>query len=287
MLKNFAQQDLLKTSNYDDICITFKGWALVHPFFCLDVFQKVSLIFLSFKCSILFQIGFNISSMHNDMSHLELFSKSKHQDPTGLVPSVIESTPRGERSFDLFSRLLRERIVFLASEVNDTIASIIVGQLLLLDSEDSTKDIYLYINSPGGSVTAGLSIYDTMQHVRADVNTICMGQCASMGAFLLSSGAPGKRMALPHSRILIHQPLGGAQGQASDIEIQANEILRMKEMLNKIMAKNCKRPYEDLVKDTDRDNIMTPDQAKEYGLVDKIIVKRPSVSESDSSLSSL
>lgn len=221
------------------------------------------------------------------MSHLELFSKSKHQDPTGLVPSVIESTPRGERSFDLFSRLLRERIVFLASEVNDTIASIIVGQLLLLDSEDSTKDIYLYINSPGGSVTAGLSIYDTMQHVRADVNTICMGQCASMGAFLLSSGAPGKRMALPHSRILIHQPLGGAQGQASDIEIQANEILRMKEMLNKIMAKNCKRPYEDLVKDTDRDNIMTPDQAKEYGLVDKIIVKRPSVSESDSSLSSL
>ena len=153
------------------------------------------------------------------------------------VPSVIETTPRGERSFDLFSRLLRERIIFLNSEVNDAVASIIVGQLLLLDSEDPNKDIYMYINSPGGSVTAGLAIYDTMQHVRADVNTICMGQCASMGAFLLCSGAPGKRMALPHSRVLIHQPLGGAQGQASDIEIQANEILRMKEMLNKIMAK--------------------------------------------------
>lgn len=223
-----------------------------------------------------------------DMKHLELFSQNQHQETQNLVPSVIESTPRGERSFDLFSRLLRERIVFLASEVNDTIASIIVGQLLLLDSEDSSKDIYLYINSPGGSVTAGLSIYDTMQHIRADVNTICMGQCASMGAFLLSSGAPGKRMALPHSRVLIHQPLGGAQGQASDIEIQANEILRMKEMLNKIMASNCKRDYEDLVKDTDRDNIMTPQDAKEYGLIDKIIVKRPSAtSEADSGVGTL
>lgn len=219
---------------------------------------------------------------------LGIENKSLIQDAYGYVPSVIESTPRGERSFDLFSRLLRERIVFLGSEVNDVVASIIVGQLLLLDSEDSSKDIFLYINSPGGSVTAGLAIYDTMQHVRADVNTICMGQCASMGAFLLSSGAPGKRMALPHSRILIHQPLGGAQGQASDIEIQANEILRMKKMLNEIMARNCNRPYADLEKDTDRDNIMNPDQAKEYGLIDRIIVKRPSATEdADSSLSSL
>lgn len=201
---------------------------------------------------------------------------NKIMSPQAYVPSVIESTPRGERSFDLFSRLLRERIIFLTSEVNDVVSSIVVGQLLLLDSEDPGKDVYFYINSPGGSVTAGLAMYDTMQHVRAQVNTICMGQCASMGAFLLCSGEPGKRMALPHSRILIHQPLGGAQGQASDIEIQANEILRMKEMLNKIMADNCKRPYEDLVKDTDRDNIMTPDQAKEYGLIDRIIVKRPS-----------
>lgn len=208
-------------------------------------------------------------------------------DFQNYVPSVIETTPRGERSFDLFSRLLRERIIFLTSEVNDTVASVLVGQLLLLDSEDSSKDIYFYINSPGGSVTAGLAIYDTMQHVRADVNTICMGQCASMGAFLLSSGAPGKRMALPHSRVLIHQPLGGAQGQASDIEIQANEILRLKKLLNTVLSENCKQPYDKVEKDTDRDNIMTPEQAKEYGLIDKIIIKRPSAAENDSSLSSL
>lgn len=193
----------------------------------------------------------------------------------GYVPSVIENTPRGERSFDLFSRLLRERIVFLGSEVNDIVASIVVGQLLLLDSEDAAKDIYLYINSPGGSVTAGLAMYDTMQHVRADVVTICMGQCASMGAFLLSSGQKGKRMALPNSRILIHQPLGGAQGQASDIEIQANEILRMKKLLNQILANNCGQPIERIEKDTDRDNIMTPYQAKDYGLIDQVVIKRP------------
>ncbi len=195
--------------------------------------------------------------------------------PQAYVPSVIETTPRGERSFDLFSRLLRERIIFLTSEVNDVVSSIIVGQLLLLDSEDGSKDIYFYINSPGGSVTAGLAMYDTMQHVRADVMTICMGQCASMGAFLLSSGQKNKRMALPHSRILIHQPLGGAQGQASDIEIQANEILRMKRMLNDILAANTGQPYERILKDTDRDNIMTPKEAKEYGLIDQIILKRP------------
>ncbi len=197
-------------------------------------------------------------------------------DFQAYVPSVIESTPRGERSFDLFSRLLRERIIFLGSEVNDVVASIIVGQLLLLDSEDASKDIYLYINSPGGSVTAGLAMYDTMQHVRADIVTICMGQCASMGAFLLSSGQRGKRMALPHSRILIHQPLGGAQGQASDIEIQANEILRLKKLLNQVLADNCNQPIETIEKDTDRDNIMTPQQAKEYGLIDQVVIKRPS-----------
>ncbi len=197
-------------------------------------------------------------------------------DVYNYVPSVIENTPRGERSFDLFSRLLRERIVFLTSEVNDVVASIIVGQLLLLDSEDPTKDIYFYINSPGGSVTSGLAMYDTMQHVRADVVTICMGQCASMGAFLLSSGAKGKRMALPNSRILIHQPLGGAQGQASDIEIQAKEIMRLKALLNQILANNCNQPIDKVEKDTDRDNIMTPMQAKEYGLIDQVVIKRPS-----------
>ena len=196
-------------------------------------------------------------------------------DVYSYVPSVIETTPRGERSFDLFSRLLRERIVFLTSEVNDVVSRIIVGQLLLLDSEDASKDIYFYINSPGGSVTAGLAMYDTMQHVRADIVTICLGQCASMGAFLLSSGQKGKRMALPHSRILIHQPLGGAQGQASDIEIQAKEILRLKKMLNQVLADNCGQPYDRVEKDTDRDNIMTPIQAKEYGLIDQVVVKRP------------
>ncbi len=224
------------------------------------------------------------------MQYLKTSSDIKSIIDTGVrsyVPSVIENTPRGERSFDLFSRLMRERIIFLGTEVNDVVASILVGQMLLLDSEDSSKDIYLYINSPGGSVTAGLAIYDTMQHVRSNVMTICMGQCASMGAFLLSSGEPGKRMALPHSRILIHQPLGGAQGQASDIEIQANEIMRLKKMLNEILSKNCKKPVEVVERDTDRDNIMTPAQAKEYGLIDQIITKRPSALESETSLSSL
>lgn len=197
------------------------------------------------------------------------------------VPSVIETTPRGERSFDLFSRLLRERIIFLTSEVNDAVSSIIVGQLLLLDSEDASKDIYFYINSPGGSVTAGLAMYDTMQHVRANVVTICLGQCASMGAFLLSSGEKGKRMALPNSRILIHQPLGGAQGQASDIEIQANEILRLKKLLNEILAYNTGQDIKTIENDTDRDNIMTPQEAKEYGLIDQVVIKRPTDLETE------
>ena len=190
-----------------------------------------------------------------------------------FVPVVIEQSSRGERSFDIFSRLLRERIIFLGTPVDDMVANLIVAQMLLLDSENPEKDIMLYINSPGGSVTAGLAIYDTMQHIRADVCTICLGQAASMGAFLLSSGAKGKRMALPHSRVLIHQPLGGAQGQATDIEIQAQEILRIKKTLNEIMASNTGQSIKKIEKDTDRDYIMTPQEALEYGMIDKVITK--------------
>ena len=190
-----------------------------------------------------------------------------------FVPVVIEQSSRGDRSFDIFSRLLRERIIFLGTPVDDMVANLIVAQLLLLDSENPEKDIMLYINSPGGSVTAGLAIYDTMQHIRADVQTICLGQAASMGAFLLCSGAKGKRMALPHSRVLIHQPLGGAQGQATDIEIQAQEILRIKKTLNEIMASNTGQSIKKIEKDTDRDYIMTPQEALEYGMIDKVITK--------------
>ena len=190
-----------------------------------------------------------------------------------FVPVVIEQSSRGERSFDIFSRLLRERIIFLGTPVDDMVANLIVAQLLLLDSENPEKDIMLYINSPGGSVTAGLAIYDTMQHIRADGQTICLGQAASMGAFLLCSGAKGKRMALPHSRVLIHQPLGGAQGQATDIEIQAQEILRIKKTLNEIMASNTGQSIKKIEKDTDRDYIMTPQEALEYGMIDKVITK--------------
>ena len=190
-----------------------------------------------------------------------------------FVPVVIEQSSKGERSFDIFSRLLRERIIFLGTPVDDMVANLIVAQMLLLDSENPEKDIMLYINSPGGSVTAGLAIYDTMQHIRADVCTICLGQAASMGAFLLCSGAKGKRMALPHSRVLIHQPLGGAQGQATDIEIQAQEILRIKKTLNEIMASNTGQSIKKIEKDTDRDYIMTPQEALEYGMIDKIITK--------------
>ena len=188
-----------------------------------------------------------------------------------FVPVVIEQSSRGERSFDIFSRLLRERIIFLGPPIDDMVANLIVAQMLLLDSENSEKDIMLYINSPGGSVTAGFAIYDTMQHIRADVSTICLGQAASMGAFLLSSGAKGKRLALPHSRVLIHQPLGGAQGQATDIEIQANEILRIKKSLNQILADNTGQPLKKIEKDTDRDYIMTAQEAVEYGMIDKVI----------------
>ena len=190
-----------------------------------------------------------------------------------FAPVVIEQSSRGERSFDIFSRLLRERIIFLGTPVDDMVANLIVAQMLLLDSENPEKDIMLYINSPGGSVTAGFAIYDTMQHIRADVCTICLGQAASMGAFLLSSGAKGKRMALPHSRVLIHQPLGGAQGQATDIEIQAAEIIRIKKSLNEILSSNTGQPLSKIEKDTDRDYIMTPEEALEYGMIDKVITK--------------
>ena len=189
------------------------------------------------------------------------------------VPTVIEQSSKGERAFDIFSRLLRERIIFLGTPIDDMVANLIVAQMLLLDSENPEKDIMLYINSPGGSVTAGLAIYDTMQHIRADVQTICLGQAASMGAFLLCSGTKGKRMALPHSRVLIHQPLGGAQGQATDIEIQAQEILRIKKNLNEIMAANTGQSIKKIEKDTDRDYIMTPQEALEYGMIDKVITK--------------
>ena len=187
------------------------------------------------------------------------------------IPYVVEQTSRGERSYDIFSRLLSDRIVFLGEEVSDTSASLITAQLLFLEAQDPEKDIQLYINSPGGSVTAGFAIYDTMQHIRANVSTICLGQAASMGAFLLSSGTKGKRLALPHSRVLIHQPLGGAQGQATDIEIQANEILRIKKSLNSILAANTGQALKKIEKDTDRDYIMTPEEALEYGMIDKII----------------
>ncbi len=187
------------------------------------------------------------------------------------VPTVIEASSRGERSFDIFSRLLRERIVFLADEIDDDLANAIMAQLLLLDSENPEKDIMLYINSPGGVITSGMAIYDTMQLIKADVMTICFGQAASMGAFLLSAGTKGKRMALPNARVMIHQPLGGARGQATDIEIEAKEIIRMKNMLNKILANNCGQPLEKIQEDTERDYYMSAQQTKEYGLIDKVL----------------
>ncbi len=196
------------------------------------------------------------------------------QIKNALVPVVVEETSRGERSFDIYSRLLKERIVLLCDEVNDVTASLVVAQLLFLDSEDPTKDIQLYINSPGGSVTAGMAIYDTMQLVRADVSTICMGMAASMGAFLLAGGTKGKRYVLPNAEVMIHQPSGGSQGQATDIKIQAEHILAMKERLNRILAENTGKPIEVIEKDTDRDNWLTAEEAVAYGLVDEIISKK-------------
>lgn len=190
------------------------------------------------------------------------------------MPYVIEQTNRGERSYDIFSRLLNDRIIVLSDEVNDTTASLIVAQLLYLEGQDPEKDISLYINSPGGSVTAGMAIYDTMQYIKCDVSTICMGLAASMGAFLLSSGAKGKRYALPNSEIMIHQPLGGARGQATDIKIVADQIIKTKERLNRILAENTGRSIEEIARDTDRDNYLTAQEACKYGLVDKVIDKR-------------
>lgn len=191
-----------------------------------------------------------------------------------FVPFVIEQTGRGERSYDIFSRLLKERIVFLGSEVNDQISNLITAQLLFLESEDPEKDIFLYINSPGGSVSAGLAIYDTMQYIRPDVHTVCIGQAASMGALLLCGGAKGKRSALPHARIMIHQPLGGFQGQASDVEIHAREMLRVKKEINHILSHHTGRDLKQVEVDSDRDNFMTPQQAKEYGIIDQVFEKR-------------
>jgi ATP-dependent Clp protease protease subunit len=190
------------------------------------------------------------------------------------IPIVIEQTGRGERAYDIYSRLLKDRIIMLGTPIDDHVANLIVAQLLFLEAEDPEKDIYLYINSPGGVVTAGLAIYDTMQYIKPDVVTICLGQAASMGAVLLAAGAPGKRFALPHARIMIHQPLGGFQGQAADIEIHAKEILRLKKILNEILSKHTGQPIEKIEKDTDRDFFMSAEEAKEYGLIDKVLTKR-------------
>ena len=190
-----------------------------------------------------------------------------------LVPVVIEQTSRGERSFDIYSRLLKERIIFLGEEVNDVSANLVVAQLLFLESEDPSKDISLYINSPGGSIAACMAIYDTMQYIKCDVSTICVGMAASMGAFLLAGGTKGKRKALPNAEILIHQPLGGAQGQATEIEIAAKHIIRTKERMNRLLAENTGKTYEELVRDTDRDNWMTAQEAVEYGLIDSVVEK--------------
>jgi len=195
-------------------------------------------------------------------------------DAYNLVPIVIEQTSRGERSFDIYSRLLNDRVIFLGTEIDDHIANLVVAQLLHLESADPDKDINLYINSPGGSVTAGLAIYDTMQYIKSDVSTICVGQCASMAAMLLAAGAAGKRYALPHGRVLIHQPWGGTQGQVTDIEIQAKEMLRMRHQLDEILAHHTGQPIDKIHVDTERDNIMTAAEAKEYGLIDTVIAHR-------------
>lgn len=200
--------------------------------------------------------------------------KTNLETHLALVPMVVEQTARGERAFDIFSRLLKDNIIFLGTPIDDTIANLVVAQLLFLEAEDPDRDISLYINSPGGSITAGMAIYDTMQFIRPDVTTICIGQCASMGAMLLTAGAAGKRFALPNSRILIHQPSGGAQGQATDIRIQAEEILRMRRLTSEILAKHTGQTMETIERDVERDRIMSPMQAKEYGLIDQVIAHR-------------
>ena len=206
-----------------------------------------------------------MSNMHDSMTNGPL---------AALIPMVVEQTAKGERSYDIYSRLLKERVIFLTGQVEDHMANLICAQLLFLESENPEKDIYLYINSPGGSVTAGMSIYDTMQFIKPNVSTVCMGQAASMGAFLLAGGAEGKRFVLPNSRVMIHQPLGGFQGQASDIQIHAKEILYIKEKLNRLLAKHTGQDLSIIERDTDRDNFMSAEQAKEYGLVDEVLFKR-------------
>ena len=193
-----------------------------------------------------------------------------------LIPIVVEQTHRGERSYDIYSRLLRDRIILLGSAINDDVANVVAAQLLFLEAEDPEKDIHLYINSPGGSITSGLAIYDTMQYVRADVSTICVGQAASMGAWLLAAGAAGKRFALPNARIMIHQPLGGAQGQATDIEIHAREILKIRERMNELLSEHTGRAQEDIARDTERDYFMSSAEAREYGLIDAVVTRRAS-----------
>jgi ATP-dependent Clp protease protease subunit len=201
-------------------------------------------------------------------------SQSFEPQGLGLVPMVVEQSGRGERAYDIYSRLLKERVIFLVGPVNDATANLVVAQMLFLESENPDKDIYFYINSPGGSVSAGLAIYDTMQFIKPDVSTLCIGQAASMGAFLLCAGAKGKRFALPNSRVMIHQPLGGFQGQASDIAIHAKEILSIRDRLNRIMAEHCGQPLERIEKDTDRDNFLSAQEAAEYGLIDKVLTRR-------------
>ena len=203
-----------------------------------------------------------------------IFMTNSIESTAALVPVVVEQTSRGERSYDIYSRLLKDRVIFLTGAIEDHMANLIVAQMLFLESENPDKDIHLYINSPGGSVTAGLSIYDTMKFIKPDVSTMCIGQAASMGAFLLAGGTQGKRMALPHSRVMIHQPSGGAQGQASDIEIQANEIIELRSKLNKLLAENTEKDQEEIPLDTERDRFMGAEEAREYGLVDKVIQQR-------------
>jgi ATP-dependent Clp protease protease subunit len=200
--------------------------------------------------------------------------ENKETIKNDLVPYVVEQTSRGERSYDIFSRLLKDRIIFIGDEITDATASVVVAELLFLESEDPDKDIHIYINSPGGSVTAGMAIYDTMNYIKPDVSTICVGMAASMGAFLLSAGAKGKRYALPNSEVMIHQPLGGAKGQASDVKIQAELLLKTRDKLNKILSENTGKPLEQIEKDTDRDNFMTAEEAKEYGLIDEVMNRK-------------
>lgn len=210
------------------------------------------------------------------MSKFDTYSQASDITSSGLVPMVIEQTARGERSFDIYSRLLKERVIFMVGQVEDHMANLVVAQLLFLEAENPDKDIHLYINSPGGSVTAGMSIYDTMQFIKPDVSTMCIGQACSMGAFLLNAGAKGKRYALPNARTMIHQPSGGAQGQATDIHIQAQEILKTRQRLNEIMALHSGKSIEEIALDTERDNFMSADESKEYGLIDKVLEQRVS-----------